>query len=84
MCFGYIGYAENMFSDEIGSYSSYGIQCLDTEQGENGSILAELSDVSKDYSFVKWAAGRFTEFQLNPEHIEDAIENAYIEYYEIL
>ncbi len=53
MCFGYIGYAENIFSDEIGSYSSYGIQCLDTEQGENGSILAELSDVSKDYSFVK-------------------------------
>ncbi len=50
----------------------------------NGSILAELSDVSKDYGFVKWAAGRFTEFQLNPEHIEDAIENAYIEYYEIL
>lgn len=64
---------DSLFSDEMGYYETYGIQCCN-----NGSekVLITISDISCDYNLVNELADDFTAYQLNPIHIYEAVENS--------
>ncbi len=61
---------EEMFSDEIGSYISYGIELAD---GDN--VVRKISDVSTDEETVSHLVLLSNELNLSPIHIDDVISD---------
>ena len=61
---------EEMFSDEIGSYISYGIELTD---GDN--VVRKISDVSTDEETVSHLVLLSNELNLSPIHIDDVISD---------
>ena len=63
---------ESLFHQDIGNYVSYGILCTD-EISE--TTVSFISDVSSNKNLVDSIADKFTEFQLSPIHLREAIED---------
>jgi len=62
---------EKLYSDELGSYISFGIKVHDLSNHETKYI----SDVSVDKALVKKICRRCTLHQLHPIHLYDVIED---------
>jgi hypothetical protein len=69
----YLTVKEKLYHVDLGSYTSYGIECINRE---SGAVVVKVSDVSLDKSFVKSLASRFTRLKLSPIHLQDAVEDA--------
>ena len=67
----YITIKEVFENPEIGTYTSYGLKAM---QG-NKEILT-ISDVSLDKTFVEGLARMYTEYQLDPIHLFEVVEDA--------
>lgn len=61
---------ENLFSEEIGNYVSYGIELID-----DGLIVRKISDISTDEKTVLHLVSLANELELSPIHIDDVIED---------
>ena len=66
----YLPFREELYSDDIGAYVSYGIRVLDSR----GQVIASVSDVSVDKDLVDKLCYLWTRYELSPIHLEDAIE----------
>ncbi len=69
--FRYIPFRESLYSDEIGSYISFGIKVFDS----SGKEIASVSDVSADEAFVTALCKKCTLYRLQPIHLLDVIED---------
>jgi len=67
----YIPVKESLFSRELGSYCSFGMEVM-----ENGALHSQISDVSTDENFVAELANHCTEGQLDPVHLPDVMEDS--------
>ena len=57
---------------DYGGVLTYGIQACQIDS--NGvHTVAELADISSDYSFVETLVCKFNSFQLSPLHLTDAV-----------
>ena len=70
MLFRYIPQQEELKSDELGTYTTYGVKVF-----ENESEVKYISDVSLDKHFVSELCRKCTEGQLEPIHLMDIIED---------
>lgn len=68
----YLPIQNEIFSPEIGKYHTFGLRVLRTEDGEDREIMI-FPDVSTDFSFTLRLASLFTEKQLDPLHLLDAL-----------
>ena len=68
---------ERRISAELGSYYCFGLvaQKLNCKDG-TVKEAAFLSDISLDRMFVERLARLFTDYQLDPVHLLDAVEDA--------
>ena len=71
MMYKYIVVEETLENPEIGTYTSYGLKAM---QGDKE--ITVVSDVSLDRAFVEGLARMYTEFQLDPVHLFEVIEDA--------
>lgn len=69
--FRYIPFEETLYSDEFGSYISFGIKAVDDL---NNSIIS-VSDVSTNESAVTDLCRHCTLYQLHPIHLLDIIDD---------
>ncbi|MBQ8388797.1 MAG: hypothetical protein IJX46_07725 [Clostridia bacterium] len=67
----YLLFEEKLCSDELGTYTSFGIKVLDP----NGSKIISVSDVSTDKALVTKLCNLCTEHGLDPIHLMDVIED---------
>ena len=67
----YITFQENLFTNELGEYSAFGIKVLD---GDNSEILS-VSDISVDEELVRTLCSDCNENALEPVHLLDVIED---------
>lgn len=67
----YVPFTENLCSDELGSYISFGIKAIDSLDRP----IATVSDVSTNEAFVTDFCKRCTLQQLHPIHLLDVIED---------
>lgn len=68
---------ERRISSEIGSYYSFGltVQSLNCKDGTTKNITS-LPDISLNRTFVEQLATLYTDLQLDPVHLMDAVEDA--------
>ena len=69
--FTYIPVKEDLFSQELGHYFSYGIEMV-----KKGVLYHKISDISTDKNFVADLAQRCTLGQVDPIHLFDIIEDS--------
>jgi hypothetical protein len=69
----YLPFREELHSDDIGTYVSYGIRVLDSQ----GNMIESISDVSVDKNFVTELCYLWTRYQLSPIHIQDILEDIF-------
>ena len=67
----YLPFREELYSDDIGKYVSYGIRVLNSQ----GHIIESVSDVSVDKDFVTELCYLWTRHQLSPIHIRDVLDD---------
>lgn len=67
----YLPFREELHSDDIGTYVSYGIRVLDS----HGNMIESISDVSVDKNFVTELCYLWTRHQLSPIHIRDVLDD---------
>jgi len=67
--FRYVPFKENFHSNEIGSYTSFGIKAVDSLDHP----IASVSDVSIDETYTAKLCELFTRQQLQPIHLLDVI-----------
>ena len=67
----YLPFREELYSDDIGKYVSYGIRVLNSQ----GHIIESVSDVSVDKDFVTELCYLWTRHQLSPIHMRDVLED---------
>lgn len=67
----YVPFKEKLYSDEFGTYISFGIKAFDSL---NCSITS-VSDVSTNEVFVQDLCEKCTLYQLHPIHLLDVIED---------
>ncbi len=67
-------YEENMESEELGVYVTYGIKAF----GASGEMLCAVSDVSTDRALVQTLCESCTAEQLYPIHLRDVIEDSIV------
>lgn len=72
MDFCYTVFAETLCSPDTGPYRAFGIQC----RSPGGDILAQISDVSTERSFVERLAQACTQGGLAPVHLMDVVCDA--------
>lgn len=68
----YLPIQNELFSPEIGTYATFGLRVLRTQNGEDKELMI-LPDVSTDFSFTLRLASLFTEKQLDPLHLLDVL-----------
>ena len=61
---------EKLYHRDVGDYTSYGIEAV-----QGGEVIAFVSDVSVNETFVTSLSELFTKEQLSPMHLQDAIED---------
>ena len=66
----YVTFEQQLFSEEVGYYRIYGIQCRTAVSEET---LAVFQDVSTDRLLMEELARRCTQGQLSPIHLMDVI-----------
>ena len=71
----YSVFKEELRSEDLGTYISYGICAKDC----NGKILSSVSDISTEYEEVKKLALRCEEGQLDPSQLQDVAEDFLVE-----
>ena len=69
--FRYVPFREELYSDELRCYTSFGIRVKDSQN----NILFTVSDVFTKYSFAKRVCHKFTTEQLDPIHLYEVIED---------
>ena len=67
----YVPIQQTMESEDVGTYSTFGIQVLRVEE----TVIDLISDVSTDLKEVQRLADLCTERQLSPEHIRDVVDD---------
>ncbi len=67
----YVPVQQTLTSEELGTYSTFGIQVLLAEE----TVLDLVSDVSTDLAEVQRLADLCTEQQLHPEHLREVVED---------
>lgn len=60
---------QQFFHEDIGGYTAYGIEL----EGKPG---AEIQDVSTEKAFVSELVRKMNQYQLDPIHLSDVIEDA--------
>lgn len=70
--FQYLPFVEKWCTDDIGTYTTFGIKVLDSDNSE----VLSVSDVSVDRAFVVDLCRKFTDTQLDPVHLLDVIEDS--------
>ncbi len=63
-------------------YVSFGLECI-TEENGTYIVLASIDDISLNLEKVKGMAKRFTKYQLNPDHLLEAIDDSFGEEIEL-
>lgn len=76
--FRYIKIQENMFSHDIGSFMSFGIQAVE-EVATTRKVVAQVSDISTDADYVQALADLCTDLQLDPIHLFDVVADKFAE-----
>lgn len=66
----YVSEKEELFSEDFGVYTSFGVRVY-----HGGREIIFVSDVSPDEIYVRDFARRCTEYQLDPIHFFDVVEN---------
>lgn len=74
MTFLYLPVEQTLFTEELGSYRSFGLRILQDLGGSNQEIMF-LQDVSPDRASIEHLSGLLNELQLDPIHIGDIIED---------
>ena len=69
--FHYVPTKQRLTTDDLGTYTTYGVIVQD---GENRTILS-VPDVSPDRAFVNGLCDRCNQFQLDPVHLRDVISD---------
>lgn len=69
----YVPVKELLYSDELGSYTAFGIRVLD----HSNKTIALVSDISTDHLFVSDLCDRFTLHQLSFIHLFDALDDSF-------
>lgn len=69
--FRYVPIKESLYSDELGSYISFGIKAVDLL----GRDVTSVSDVSTNEAFITELCNLCTQEQLLPVHLLDVIED---------
>ena len=69
----YLTVCERLFREDIGAYSSYGIISV---REEDARIVRKISDVSTERDFVMSLAESFTEINLEPQRLLEAVRLA--------
>ena len=69
----YLTICERLFNEEVGTYTSYGIICINCE---SETVVSQISDVSLSRDFVINLSEKFTQHALAPIHFLDAVEDA--------
>lgn len=69
----YLTVCERLFREDIGVYSSYGIISV---REEDATIVRKISDVSTERDFVMALAESFTEINLEPQRLLEAVRLA--------
>lgn len=67
----YLPFREELHSDDIGTYVSYGIQVFVS----HGNMIESISDVSVDKDFVTELCALWTQHQLSPIHIREVLDD---------
>ena len=67
----YISVGEDLHSEELGEYHSYGICAVD----DNNEEMAFISDVATDEKTVTHIAKLCTDGQLDPQQLKDVVLN---------
>lgn len=67
---GYFPFREELYSEELGRYESYGIRVV-----RHGRVVLRLSDVSTEAARVISLCRRCTKGQLDPIHLRDVLED---------
>ena len=70
----YVPVQEALTSDTLGTYVTYSISVRTVEEE-----IAFVRDVSPDFEDARDFAEKCTENQLNPEHLDDLIEDFLVE-----
>ena len=65
----YLPFREELYSDDIGAYVSYGVRVIDSQ----GNITESISDVSVYEKFVTDLCNLWKQHQLFPIHIQDIL-----------
>ena len=76
--FRYVIIQENVFSHDIGSFMSFGIQAVE-EVAAARKVVARVSDISTDADFVQALADLCTNLQLDPIHLFDVVADKFAE-----
>lgn len=69
--FRYVPIKESLYSDDLGSYISFGIKVFD----DSNCAVVSVSDISVNETFVSELCNLCTLHQLNPIHLLDIIED---------
>lgn len=70
--FRYVPFKEELHSDELGFYISFGINIIDS----SNNLITSISDISINESFVSELCDRYTLYQLDPIHLFEVIEDS--------
>lgn len=71
----YLVLEQTLWSEDVGCYRTYGIECWELVQQEKRHIIS-ISDISGEEKSVESLAELWTLYQLHPVHIRDALDNA--------
>lgn len=70
----YIPVQETLESEELGKYTTFGLSVRTVE-----TEIAFVSDVSTEFEEIERLADICTEKQLDPEHLQDVLEDFLVE-----
>lgn len=75
--FRYLSVSEELFSPELGAYHSFGI-AVQRKTAAGWQTIETISDIAADAALVEDLAARCTAEQLEPVHLPDVIEDAFV------
>ena len=70
--FRYVPFVTLLQSDELGTYSSFGINAVDS----SGYVITSIQDVSAERTFVESICRKCNDYQLSPVHLLDVVSDS--------
>ena len=67
----YSAFSQQMYTQELGSYTGWGIECRE----EDGSPAGRVEDLTEDREFALLVAAALNREQAEPVHLRDILED---------